>query len=103
MTPPNDAHVDGILDGAILRRLTIANRRGLHARAAAKFVKVAAAFDAEITVGNQSGTVSASSIMGLMTLAAGIGSEIEIVCRGREARAALEALSDLIANKFEES
>jgi phosphocarrier protein len=84
------------------RRIVIVNERGLHARAAAKFAKVAGAFKAKITVTKGEQTVSALSIMGLMMLAATPGSEIEIIAQGPDAAAAIEALAALIANKFEE-
>ena len=84
------------------RTVEIVNERGLHARASAKFVKLAAAFDAEVTVSRDGQTVDARSIMGLMMLAAGIGSEIEIAAQGAQAQAALEALSALVANRFDE-
>jgi len=81
---------------------TILNQRGLHARAAAKFVKTAGDFEADIAVSRQGQTVSGHSIMGLMMLAASTGSKIEISCSGKDAKAALDALSELVANKFEE-
>jgi phosphocarrier protein HPr len=81
---------------------TILNQRGLHARAAAKFVKTAGVFDADIAVSRLGQTVSGNSIMGLMMLAASTGSEIKIDCSGKDAQAALDALSELVANKFEE-
>ena len=80
----------------------ILNQRGLHARAAAKFVKIAGAFEANITVTRKGQTVSGNSIMGLMMLAACRGSEILICCSGKDAQAALDALKKLLANKFEE-
>ena len=80
----------------------ITNERGLHARASAKFVKLAATFDAEVTVSKEGATVDARSIMGLMMLAAGPGSEIVIHAEGAEAAAAVEALSELVSNRFEE-
>ena len=80
----------------------ILNQRGLHARAAAKFVKTAGAFEADIAVSRKGQTVSGNSIMGLMMLAASTGSEIVIRCSGKDARVALEALIKLLANKFEE-
>lgn len=82
--------------------IDIVNARGLHARASAKFVKAAAAFDAEVTVSKDGQTVDARSIMGLMMLAAGLGSQIEIAAEGPEAEAALNALSTLVARKFDE-
>jgi phosphocarrier protein len=81
---------------------TILNQRGLHARAAAKFVKTATAFKAEIAVSRQGQTVSGHSIMGLMMLAASTGCDIEIACNGPDAQIALGSLTELIANKFEE-
>ncbi|MBA3811998.1 MAG: HPr family phosphocarrier protein [Caulobacteraceae bacterium] len=80
----------------------IVNERGLHARASAKFVKLASAFDAEIQVTKEYHTVDALSIMGLMMLAAGPGSTLEIKARGPQAQAAVEALVALVAGRFEE-
>ena len=80
----------------------IVNERGLHARASAKFVKLAATFDAEVTVTRDGTTVDARSIMGLMMLAAGIGSTIDIAAEGPEAEAALDALAELVSNRFDE-
>lgn len=84
------------------RTVEIVNERGLHARASAKFVKMAAGFDAEVQVSRDGSTVDARSIMGLMMLAAGIGSTIEITAEGAEAEAALEALCELVAARFDE-
>ena len=87
----------------ILRRVaTICNQRGLHARAAARFVKTAAQFDAEIRVRKNGTEVSGSSIMGLMMLAAAPGTAIELSASGREAEAALTALANLVECKFNE-
>jgi len=80
----------------------IVNERGLHARASAKFVKLAATFDAEVTVTRDGTTVDARSIMGLMMLAAGIGSTIEISADGPEAKPALDALVQLVEGRFDE-
>ena len=88
--------------GQLTSTAAILNKRGLHARAAAKFVKIASAFEANITVTRKGQTVSGNSIMGLMMLAAHTGSEIVICCSGRDAQAALDALKKLLANKFEE-
>ena len=82
--------------------MEIVNERGLHARASAKFVKLASEFDAEVTVSREGQTVDARSIMGLMMLAAGIGSEIELSCSGRQAAEAMAALSALVEGKFGE-
>ncbi|WP_293676047.1 HPr family phosphocarrier protein [uncultured Phenylobacterium sp.] len=84
------------------RTVEIVNKRGLHARASAKFVKLAAAFDAEVRVSKDGHTVDARSIMGLMMLAAAPGSEIEIEAEGAQAKEAVEALAQLVAGKFEE-
>ena len=88
--------------GALRRTLSIANERGLHARAAAKFVRTAGQFDSVIRVSFKGQEVSGLSIMGLMMLAAGIGSEIELSCSGRQATEAMAALSTLIEGKFGE-
>jgi phosphocarrier protein HPr len=80
----------------------IVNERGLHARASAKFVKLAATFDAHVTVSKDEATVDAGSIMGLMMLAAGPGSSIVIRAEGAEAEAAVEALAELVTDRFEE-
>ncbi len=83
-------------------RVTIVNERGLHARAAAKFVKLAGQFDAEITVIKDGMEVPGSSIMGLMMLAAAPGCDLELRARGPAADKALNALVELIAKKFDE-
>ena len=88
--------------GALKRTLAIANKRGLHARAAAKFVRTAGQFDAAVRVGFKGQEVSALSIMGLMMLAAGIGSTIEVACSGRQAAEAMAAISTLVDGKFGE-
>jgi phosphocarrier protein HPr len=88
--------------GTIKRTLAIANKRGLHARAAAKFVRSAGQFDAVVRVSFKGQEVSGLSIMGLMMLAAGIGSSIELVCSGRQATEAMAALSTLVESKFGE-
>ncbi len=80
----------------------IVNQRGLHARAAAKFVKLAGAFDAEISVAKGGNEVSGISIMGLMMLAAAPGCEIDIKASGRDAEDALGALAQLVADRFDE-
>jgi phosphocarrier protein len=88
--------------GALRRTLGIANKRGLHARAAAKFVRTAGQFDSAVRVGFKGQEVSGLSIMGLMMLSAGIGSEIELACSGRQAVEAMAALSALVEGKFGE-
>lgn len=89
-------------DGTLCRAATIINSRGLHARAAAKFVKKAEEFAADVVVSNRGQEVSGRSIMGLMMLAASPGTTIEMRATGAEARAALEALGQLIDDKFHE-
>ena len=84
------------------RTVEIVNERGLHARASAKFVKLANEFEAEVTVSRDDQTVDARSIMGLMMLAAGPGCSIEIAADGRDARAAVDALCELINSRFDE-
>jgi phosphocarrier protein len=86
----------------ITRSVDICNARGLHARASAKFVKLASTFDAEVTVSRDGTTVDARSIMGLMMLAAGPGSQIEIVAEGPEAQPAVDALVELVEARFDE-
>lgn len=84
------------------RELSITNQRGLHARASAKFVKCAEAFDAEITVTRDGMSVPATSIMGLMMLGAAMGTSIMVEARGNQAEDALEALAQLVDSKFDE-
>ena len=85
-----------------LRTVEIINKRGLHARASAKFVKLAASFDAEVTVSKDGHTVDARSIMGLMMLAAAPGCCIDIAAEGDQAEVAVAALAALVASRFEE-
>lgn len=82
--------------------LVICNQRGLHARAAAKFVKCVSQYKADVTVTRDGTTVSGQSIMGLMMLAAALGSEIKVEARGPEAGAVLVALKALVECGFEE-
>ena len=90
-------------DGRVLRRnCLIGNRLGLHARAAARFVKTASRFDAEIAVTCGGTRVLGTSILGLMMLAAAPGSEIEIEATGSEAQEALDALTALVDRRFDE-
>ena len=87
----------------LTRNLTIVNRRGLHARASARFVKCAEGYDCEVRVTKDGQTVGGTSIMGLMTLAAAPGCCIALEAEGPEAEAALEALSKLIEDGFGET
>jgi phosphocarrier protein len=84
------------------RSVSICNRRGLHARAAAKFVRTVEAFDAEVVVVKDGVEVPGNSIMGLMMLAAGPGTELRLRAAGAQAGSALDALEDLIARRFDE-
>jgi phosphocarrier protein len=84
------------------RVVTICNQRGLHARAAARFVKTAGQFDAEVLVRKNGTEVSGRSIMGLMMLAAAPGTVIELAATGHQAEAAVTALTKLIECKFDE-
>ena len=88
--------------GTLKRSLAITNKRGLHARAAAKFVRTAGQFDAAVRVSFKGQEVSGLSIMGLMMLAAGIGSTIDVACSGRQASEAMAAISALVEGKFGE-
>jgi len=83
--------------------LLIVNKRGLHARAAARFVQCAERFDATVTVSKDQTTVGGTSIMGLMMLAAAPGSEIHVEASGPEAAEALAALTELVADRFGEA
>ena len=85
------------------RSCIICNQRGLHARAAARFVKLAFEFQAEITVAKNGTSVSGRSIMGLMMLAAGPGTEIELHATGSDAAKAVDALAALICGGFDEA
>ena len=82
--------------------LAIVNKKGLHARAAAKFVQCAERHNATVTVSKDQHTVGGTSIMGLMMLAAGLGSTVRVTANGPDAEAALAALSALVADKFGE-
>ena len=82
--------------------LNICNTRGLHARASAKFVKLASGFESEIQVTRDGVTVDARSIMGLLMLGAGIGCTIDVTAEGEDAEEAMAALTDLVARKFDE-
>lgn len=87
---------------AVTRELPIINKRGLHARASAKFVQLVEKFDAEVTVTRNGETVGGGSIMGLMMLSAGIGTSVVVSAKGPDARAAMTAIAELLANRFNE-
>ena len=87
---------------SLSRELLIVNKRGLHARASAKFVQTVDGFDAEITVSKDGMTVGGTSIMGLMMLAASPGCSVLVTANGAQAGEALDALEALVADRFGE-
>lgn len=87
----------------VSKTLKITNEKGLHARAAAAFVRTADSFDAQVCVEKDEQEVSGHSIMGLMMLGAAYDSEIKVVCSGKEAQKALNALEKLVNDKFNEN
>src|ERR1700753_1128360 len=87
---------------ALAQQLTIVNRKGLHARALARFVRTGEQFDAEVKVTRDGTPVSGGSIMGLMMLGAGPGSTILVQASGRQAREALDAITELVNSGFDE-
>jgi phosphocarrier protein len=87
---------------AVVRVLEICNKKGLHARASAKFVQTVEQFDADVRVRRGSDTVGGTSIMGLMMLAAGAGTQITVEATGPDAAAVVAALADLVAGRFTE-
>lgn len=93
---------DDAADGTIVRELKILNKKGLHARASAKFVQCVDRFEAEVFVVKDGQSVLGTSIMGLMMLAAGIGSSIEVRAAGADAEAVIEAIATLINDRFGE-
>lgn len=94
--------MDHLSDAALTRELLIVNKRGLHARASAKFVQTVEAYDAEITVSKDGMTVGGTSIMGLMMLAASTGCTVFVTASGAQAEEALNALDALVRDKFGE-
>ena len=89
-------------EGAIRRVLEIVNKKGLHARASAKFVQTVEKFDAQVTVTRGSETVGGTSIMGLMMLSAATGTEITEDARGNQAAEAMDAITELVTSGFGE-
>jgi phosphocarrier protein len=89
-------------DGAIVRVLEICNKKGLHARASAKFVQTVERYDADVKVTRAGETVGGNSIMGLMMLAAGPGTSITVEARGNQAAEVIDAISTLIGDRFGE-
>jgi phosphocarrier protein HPr len=89
-------------DGAVSKELLIINKRGLHARASAKFVQTVERFSAEVWVTRGGETVGGTSIMGLMMLSAGPGSTITVSAIGPDAEAVVTAITELVESKFNE-
>lgn len=89
-------------EGGLLRRLPIVNKRGLHARASAKFVQVVERFGATVAVTRAGETVGGRSIMGLLTLGAAKGTSIAVTAVGPDAGACLDAIAMLLADRFGE-
>lgn len=87
---------------SLTRDFVIINKKGVHARATAKLVQCCEKYDAAITVSKDGDTVGGSSIMGILTLGAGIGSTITVTATGPQALEALDALEALISNRFGE-
>jgi len=85
------------------KTVAITNKLGLHARAAAKFVQLASTFGCEINIKHGNREVSGKSIMGVMMLAAGMGTEIEIIANGTDEKQALDALENLLLGRFGEN
>ncbi len=97
-----DNPAPAVPEGGFLREIKIVNRKGLHARATVKFVQCVEIYDAQVTVSRCGETVGGLSIMGILTLGAGIGTSIFVSATGPQALDVLDALDKLVANKFEE-
>ncbi len=102
--PPRPAGADDspAHPGEVAREIPITNKRGLHARASAKFVQLVERFNAEVSVTRNGETVGGTSIMGLMMLSAGVGTSIVVSATGPEAEAAVMAIAQLVESKFNE-
>jgi phosphocarrier protein len=98
----SDSPDDTTAPSSVSREIPITNKRGLHARASAKFVQMVERFNADVTVTRNGETVGGTSIMGLMMLSAGPGTSIMVAAKGAEAEAALDAITELVTNKFGE-
>jgi len=86
----------------VKKEITIINKLGLHARAAAKFVSLASSFASEITIGRDSKQVNGKSIMGVMMLAASKGTQLELCAEGSDESEAVQRLEELVENRFGE-
>ena len=91
-----------LVEGALSRKLPIVNKKGLHARATAKLVQCVEQFSSDVMVSRCGETVNGTSIMGILTLGAGIGTTITVFAKGEDAEQALDALEALVANRFGE-
>ncbi len=100
--PDEDCPPPPEFEGALWREMKIVNRKGLHARATAKFVQCVDRFAADVKVTRCGETVGGDSIMGILTLGAGVGSTIVVHAIGADASEALDALAELVANRFGE-
>jgi phosphocarrier protein len=89
-------------NGAVVRVLPVVNKKGLHARASARFVQTVEKFDADVKVARGGETVGGTSIMGLMMLSAGPGTSITVDATGRQAHEVVDALEALLASRFGE-
>ena len=102
MTHTEDCPPTPGIPGALSRDMKIVNRKGLHARATAKFVQCVDRFEADIKVARCGEVVGGDSIMGILTLGAALGSTITVFASGADALPALDALADLVASRFGE-
>ena len=100
--PASSDSATGTSAPTVTRILEICNKKGLHARASAKFVQTVEKFDADVRVTRNGETVGGTSIMGLMMLAAGPGTTISVEATGHDAAAVIEALAELVASRFAE-
>lgn len=97
-----DDDLPPVPEGGLLKLVPVINRRGLHARASAKFVQTVERFDAQVTVTRSGETVGGRSIMGLLTLGAAQGTSIAVTTAGTDAQACMDAIVALLANRFGE-
>ncbi|MGY2048824.1 HPr family phosphocarrier protein [Methylobacterium sp. JK268] len=102
MNDDDAAEAPPVPEGAVARSLPIINRRGLHARASAKFVQAVERFQSEVTVTRGGETVGGRSIMGLLTLGAAQGTSIHVTALGPDQDACMEYIAALLANRFGE-
>ncbi len=100
--PDEDCPPAPVPDGALWREMPIVNRKGLHARASAKFVQTVERFDSEVTVTRCRETVGGRSIMGLLTLGAAQGTTITVTAKGDDAKQCLDAIAALVGGRFGE-